>query len=218
MNLQELEDLVRKGEGQHLEFKQKAAFPEKIVKEMVAFANSSGGQLFVGVNDDGTISGVRYADEEKYAIEKAIRTHIKPGLRYRYELIPINRKKSVLHYKIFENRRKPSYYLKDPKRRGQAFVRVEDKSMQASRELVEILKRSRTNKSFPIKVSEKEQSLFKYLEQHQKITKDEFAVFASISHQEASRILVDLVTSNILHIQIGERYDYYSMKETEPNK
>ena len=35
MNLQELEDLLSKGEGQLLEFKLKASFPEKIVKEMV---------------------------------------------------------------------------------------------------------------------------------------------------------------------------------------
>ena len=64
MELQELEDLVHKGEGQLLEFKLKASFPEKIVKEMVAFANSNGGQLLVGVDDDGRIAGLKFAEEE----------------------------------------------------------------------------------------------------------------------------------------------------------
>ena len=32
--------LVAKGEGLHLEFKRKAAYPDKIVKEMIAFANT----------------------------------------------------------------------------------------------------------------------------------------------------------------------------------
>ncbi|MCK5704374.1 MAG: ATP-binding protein, partial [Cyclobacteriaceae bacterium] len=72
MKLPELEYLVRNGEGQLLEFKLKASFPEKIVKEMVAFANSNGGQLLIGVDDDGRISGLKFAEEDKFVIEKAI--------------------------------------------------------------------------------------------------------------------------------------------------
>ena len=220
MDLRELEALVRKGEGQNLEFKLKAAFPEKIVKEMVAFANSDGGQLFVGIDDNGRISGLKNAEEEKYVIDKAIVAHIKPGIKYQFEYIPINKKKRVLHYKIFENRRKPSYYLPDPKQRGRAFVRVNDKSMKASREMVEILRRSNRNKSYPITLSNTEQSLFRYLEQNEKVTINDFISISGISKSKASQILVNLVLSNILKIEIDERNDYYTMKETElkPNK
>ena len=47
-----LRRLVSQGEGQHLEFKRKASYPDKIVRELIAFANSQGGTLLVGVDDD----------------------------------------------------------------------------------------------------------------------------------------------------------------------
>jgi len=215
MNLRELEDLVSKGEGQKLEFKLKAAFPEKIVREMVAFANTDGGELFVGVDDDGRISGLKFAEEEKYAIDKAISSHIKPNIKYQSEFIEVNKKRSVLHYKVYETRKKPIYYLHDPQKRGRAFVRVEDKSIKASREMVEILRRSKNKKSYPIRMNDTSQQLFRYLEDYGKITLGDFMEVARLPRSKASRILVNLVVSNILKIEIGEKVDYYSMKETE---
>jgi predicted HTH transcriptional regulator len=212
MKLQELEDLVSKGEGQLLEFKLKASFPEKIVREMVAFANSDGGQLFIGVDDDGRISGLKFAEEDKFVIEQAIQTHIKPGIRYQYEFIPVSRKRSVLHYKVFRKRRKPIYYLNDPNKRGIAYVRVNDKSIQASREIVEILKRSKIKKSYPIHLGEIEHLLFQHIEKHGKTTLTGFMEISGLPKFKASQILISLVVSNILTIEIGEKTDYFSMK------
>lgn len=212
MNLKELEDIVGKGEGQLLEFKHKASFPDKIVKEMVAFANSEGGQLFVGVDDDGKISGLKFAEEEKFVIEKAIQNHCKPRIKYKSELIPINRKRSVLRYQIFENRKKPAYYLVDPTKRGKAYVRLSDKSIQASRELTEILKKSKTKKSNPIQLGENEKLLFRYIEKHGRINVLSYMELTGLSRVQASRILINLVTANILKIEVGENADYFSMK------
>lgn len=47
-DLKNLKNLVRHGEGQRLEFKMKVKFPEKIIKELVAFANTDGGHLLLG--------------------------------------------------------------------------------------------------------------------------------------------------------------------------
>ena len=51
-------DEISKGESQDREFKQLIDNPESIAGELVAFANSTGGVLFVGVSDDGHIVGV----------------------------------------------------------------------------------------------------------------------------------------------------------------
>ncbi|MFM8913049.1 MAG: helix-turn-helix domain-containing protein, partial [Flammeovirgaceae bacterium] len=56
----ELKKLVFEGEGLQLEFKRKASYPEKIVRDLIAFANTEGGTLLVGVDDDKTIPGVKY--------------------------------------------------------------------------------------------------------------------------------------------------------------
>ena len=212
MKLQELEDLVSKGEGQLLEFKLKASFPEKIVKEMVAFANTDGGRLFVGIDDSGKISGLKFAEEDRFVIERAISKYIKPRIRYNLEVIPISRKRSVLHYKVFENRKKPAYYLAEPNKRGKAYVRVKDKSVQASKEMVEILKRSNNKRSVPIHLGRSEHLLFQHIEKHGKASLSDFIEISGLPRQKASRILIGMVVSNILTVEIGEKIDFYSMK------
>lgn len=212
MKLRELEYLVLKGEGQLLEFKLKASFPEKIVREMVAFANSKGGQLLIGVDDYGKISGLKFAEEDKFVIEKAIQNHIKPRIRYQSETIPISKKRSVLHYQIYGNKKKLAYFLNDPKKRGKAYVRVNDKSVQASQEIVEILKRSNSKKTYPIHLGEEERILFQHIESLGKATLATFMEISGLSRYKASQILIRLVVSNILTIEIGEKTDFFSMK------
>jgi predicted HTH transcriptional regulator len=53
-----LHQRIKEGEGQHLDFKQHISSAEKIARTLVAFANSGGGQLLVGVDDQGEIVGV----------------------------------------------------------------------------------------------------------------------------------------------------------------
>jgi len=217
MNLLELRDLVSKGEGQHLEFKLKATFPEKIVREMVGFANSGGGQLLVGVDDDGRIAGLKFATEERFVIERAIQKHAAPQLKYNSEFIPLNEKRSVLLYRVSESRRKPVYFLENPaaSSRGEAFIRYQDKTIKASPELVQILKRSRGKKSPVIKLGSEERQLFNYIEKHGKATVMEFMHICGLGRPLASQKLVDLVQSNILQIVADEKADYFIMKTQE---
>jgi predicted HTH transcriptional regulator len=48
----ELVELLRQHEGKTLEFKRDLSSPDKVVRTLVAFANSAGGVLLVGVEDD----------------------------------------------------------------------------------------------------------------------------------------------------------------------
>ena len=113
---------------------------------------------------------------------------------------------------IFEHKKKPTYYLFSPKERGKAYVRVKDKTVQASREMVVILKRSKLNRSYPVRVGEKEQLLFRYIEKQGNTTLSEFMKVSGLSRYNASQTLVRLVVSNILQIEIGEKEDSFSMK------
>lgn len=215
MKLRALEELVQQGEGQMLEFKLKANFPDKIVKEMVAFANSKGGHLLVGVNDDGNIPGLKFVEEERYILEKAIRLHAKPTIRYAQQIIPLNQKRSVLVYRIFEYKKKPGYFLHDPQKRGKAYIRVDDRCVQASREMIGILKHSKKKNSKPIRLGENEHLLFRQIELQGKATVTSFMNASGLNRYQASNILVRLVTSNILHIQQGDKMDFFTMKNIE---
>lgn len=73
MRMEELQDLINGGENLKVEFKswiETPNFKSRIklcVKEVVALANSDGGYLLLGVEDDGTITGC-----EKYDLQNII--------------------------------------------------------------------------------------------------------------------------------------------------
>ncbi len=73
MELHEIKRLIYGGESDLVEFKRKIAHPEKVIREVVAFANTKGGHLFVGVDDDRSIVGCKYAEEEDFLLQKAIK-------------------------------------------------------------------------------------------------------------------------------------------------
>lgn len=54
---EELALVLEEGEGYTLEFKQNVN--ADLAKELVAFANASGGRIFIGVNDDNQIVGCK---------------------------------------------------------------------------------------------------------------------------------------------------------------
>ena len=213
MTFQEVQLLVRRGENEVQEFKRKVAFPEKIVREAVAFANSKGGRLFIGVDNDGSIPGLKFAEEEAYALENALKKYCRPPIPYHTETIAISEKKAILSFHISESTKKPHYVIDDFKtKQGKAYVRVEDRSVQASKEVREILRRNRKEKDIRFQYGEKEQILMRYLDQHAHITLIDFMKIASISRFIASRTLILLVLANVLQIMPREGEDFYLMK------
>ena len=144
-----LRELVRQGEGRYLEFKFKTSHPEKIVREIVAFANTAGGILLIGVGDDGTIPGLKYADEDEYLLVRAIEKHCFPPIPYTLERVPLPDEREVLMLRIPRSPHRPHYMLPDPADpdNRKVYVRVDDKSVQASKEIREIMKGERTARS-----------------------------------------------------------------------
>jgi len=56
MRATDLDILLHEGEGSMLEYKE--SFSSSLARELVAFANSAGGKILIGVRDDGTVAGV----------------------------------------------------------------------------------------------------------------------------------------------------------------
>lgn len=62
MTLQTLHDQIRMGEDSSRQFKADVRNAESLAAEMVAFSNSAGGTLYIGVADDGTMPGLSAPD------------------------------------------------------------------------------------------------------------------------------------------------------------
>jgi predicted HTH transcriptional regulator len=214
MDLKELRTLVRQGEGFQLEFKLKATHPEKIVREMVAFANSGGGKLLVGIADDKSIQGVKFGEEEEFVLTRAIEKYCHPQIPYSLEKLVLPDEREVLIYTIAPSENKPHYVRPEqPETPGKVYVRVEDRTVQASKEMREVLKGERKQRGYRFQFGEKEKMLMQYLGLHPFITVDGFASLAAIPRQAASRTLVLLVLANVLAIQPEEEEDFFFRNE-----
>lgn len=208
--IQQLRRLVSQGEGASLEFKRKATSPEKIIREIIAFANSKGGILLIGVGDDGTLPGLKHPEDELHVMKDAIKK-IRPALQYQLTVIPIGNSRTVLQYEIYESKRKPHYILNENKVK-ESFVRVDDKSIKASRELREIVKRKQRMKDIRFHYGEHEKFLMHYLDEKKFITLKEFVNLSGLSRLYASRKLILLVLANVLRIIPTEKGDLYAAK------
>ncbi|WP_031529023.1 AlbA family DNA-binding domain-containing protein [Dyadobacter crusticola] len=210
MELRLLKELVKKGEGEHVEFKLKSSHPEKIVREVVAFANTGGGKLFVGVGDDKTIKGLKDADEDEFTLTRAIDKYIYPKISYKKERVPVSPDRDVLVLTIPRSVDKPHYVVDETGTR-QAYIRVEDKSLQASREMKEIMRRGRGERDIRFQYGDKEQKLMKLLDEKQSVTVDLFATVAGIPRKIASNTLVVMVLARILEVHPQEMIDQFTM-------
>jgi len=73
-------DMSQIEEGENLTTEFKREYTEEIKKTIVAFANTGGGTLYVGINDDRTITGVANPDNTLLQITNAVRSAIKPDI------------------------------------------------------------------------------------------------------------------------------------------
>jgi len=66
MEASELLEIISQGETSKVEFKGDIDSPDKLTAEMVAFANSLGGLLIIGVDDNGDVKGLNKDQLKKY--------------------------------------------------------------------------------------------------------------------------------------------------------
>jgi predicted HTH transcriptional regulator len=207
--LRELRKKVAQGEGLYLEFKRKASHPDKIVREIIALANTQGGQLLIGVDDDGSIPGVKYPEEEWHVVREALAQYCKPDLTVNELLIPLSEKKFVLQLDVPQSSKRPHSFKVDSQRL-QTFVRYNDQSIKASREMREIIRRSKQKKDIRFHYGEAEKQLMQFLEQEKTITLRQFQKLSKLNLFQASRKLILLVLANVLKITPTEKGDLYS--------
>lgn len=203
-----IKKLIFEGEGVTLDFKKTITSCEKIARTMVSFANNRGGRLLIGVADDGAIKGVKSEDEERYMITKAAQIYARPALEPIFEEINVD-DKLVLVVEIKQSNTKPHYALAEDGK-WWAYVRVKDKSVLASKIVVDVLKRASDDKGVLIEYSAKEKALMEYLDKRERINVKEYCSLLKLTRRNAQRILVNMVLSGVIRIHTTEKEEYYT--------
>jgi predicted HTH transcriptional regulator len=200
--------LILEGETVTQDFKKTITSCEKIAKTMVSFANNKGGRLLIGIADDGNIRGVKDEEEEKYMITKAAHLFAKPALEPAFEEVYVD-DKLVLIVEIPQSDLKPHYALSDDGK-WWVYVRVKDKSILASKVVVDVLKRSNDENGVLIEYSSKEKALLEYLETHDRITVKEYSELLKLSRKASQRIIVNLILSGVIRVHSSEKEEFYT--------
>ena len=204
MNRRLLLELIQEGENLQCEFKRHFTTPEKIAREMIAFANTKGGYLIFGVDDDKQIVGVDSEKAESEMIKDAVENYCEPPINYSIDFIELYGKEVVV-VSIPESDSKP-HRIQDYKNEleineAMVLVRINDKSVQASKEMVRILRANSADLSLKkYTIGQTEKMVFEYLGKYERISVKELSNLVNISERRASRTLVKMVRANLLLI------------------
>lgn len=210
MNIHDVKRWIEEGEGFELEFKRKVSSPKKIAKTLSSFANTNGGIVLFGVDDDGSIVGVDSEKSELDLIEESAQFYCEPPVPLSITIVPYNHR-DVIVASIEESETKPHYVVDDDGEQ-KVFIRVNDNTVIASKEVVKVLRDERPEKSpLILSIGENEKRLFDVLEQQPRITVVEYSELINVSVRRASRILTTLVRAGVIRIHTLEKTDYFTL-------
>ena len=201
--------LIKQGEHQTLDFKHSITDSKKIARSLVAFANTDGGVLLIGVKDNGSIVGID-SEEEYYMVEAAAQMYCKPPIHFDVTKWNINAK-TVLEVSVKPSKKRPH---KAPDKSGEykAFVRVKDENMVATPIQLKIWKADRHRQSIQMVLSERENSLFDYFKTNERITVNQYSRIGFMSRIDAENILVNLTVLGMISYIATPDEDYFTLK------
>jgi len=210
MTIEEVQRFVGNGEGQYVEFKFRVPEPARLAKEVIAFANSQGGRVFIGVGDDGKIVGVKDASEEEFVLREALDLYCRPQIAWSSERVYVSSKRDLIVVTVPPSIRKPHFLVvNEEDGSGPAYVRVQDMSIEASPESVQLMQSEHLADGVQFEFGEKELLLMRYLESYSKVTVAGFAQIANISESDAGKLLVVLTRAGVIDQYREPRGDYY---------
>lgn len=211
----EILDRISKGEGLNLDFKHCINDSKKIARSLVAFANTEGGSLLIGVRDNGSVAGVS-TDEEYYMIETASIVYCKPSVNFSHKNWIVNGK-TVLEIIVAKSEERP-HYAPDINNVYKAFVRKDDQNLVAPKVLIEVWKLQKKDvKGIKLIYDDVVEAIFGEIEENGYITKSHLVRLTGTRSFQADKLLTNLVLMDILNIEITEQFTRFVFSETYKN-
>lgn len=143
----------------------KKEYTNEIKKEIVAFLNSDGGTLIIGIDDNGKIIGVNNSKEVIQNISNMIHEAIKPDpslICSAYESTEEN--KTIVKVIVGKGVKKPYYIYEKGLKPSGVYLRINNTSQQASEQAIKQMLIESENKSYESLTSVEQNLTFSYLE------------------------------------------------------
>jgi predicted HTH transcriptional regulator len=206
----DLRALIRRGEGEELEFKKKTTHPTRISRTLTSLANTRGGQVLVGVDDDGRIVGVRDAEEEMFVLREAAAHYVEPPLTLHFREVEMEDERIVLIVNVSESLNKPHRAQIAPGE-WRSYIRVRDESVQTSSLTEKLLERQPEPHLEKIPLNKDELRVLDYLRTTPRITVAQYTKLVNMSRRRAYRTLIKLTLHGYLRYHDKEKEPYYTL-------
>jgi len=129
MEITELRERIARGEDLHTDFKERIDSPEELAKDLVAFANTDGGQLILGVAKDRSVVGVGDPDAVNRSVDNVAYNNCDPPITVVQEVLTTEEGRHVVVVNVPKGDLRP--YRTN---RGRYYVRTTSGCRDASRE------------------------------------------------------------------------------------
>jgi len=197
-----LTKMIAEGEHQQQDFKYCINDSRKIARSLVAFANTEGGRLLLGVRDNGSIAGVK-SDEEFYMIDAAAKLYSKPPISFQTRQWH-SEGKSVLEIIVAKSNEGP-FSAKDETGKWLVYIRQGDQNILAPKILLEVWKRQKSHSGVRIRFTDDEKKLLGLLENNQQLSLSQYARLLKIPRWKAEKILINLIVVKVVGLEINEK-------------
>jgi predicted HTH transcriptional regulator len=205
----DLKKIIQGGENQQLDFKFEISDSRKIARTLVAFSNTDGGTLLIGVKDNGRIAGVR-TDEEFFMVQAAAGMYCRPEILFESRRWTVEGK-TVLEIKIPRGPEIP-YFAETEPGKWLAYIRVKDENILATSVHLKVWKNKTRDRGILIKYSEKIKMLLEYLDINNTISISKFCRIAFLPKMSAEDILADLIYFGLIEMDYHDKRFIYRLK------
>ena len=167
--MNDIKQLIIQKENRKLEFKQTLPNADKIIKTAIAFSNSQGGDLIIGVADNNQLVGINDDDIINFEenISNIIYDNCSPTIIPEIYTVIVDQKiLLVVHF--YPSNQKPHFIKKYGKHKA-TFVRVGSSNRLATMEIIEELERQKRRISFDSVINyelEYKENIFVLLDKH----------------------------------------------------
>lgn len=199
-----IERLIHEGEHQQLDFKFRVDDARKIAITLVAFANTDGGRLLIGVKDNGKIAGVR-SDEEFHVIQAAAQLYSKPEIAFQAVSHQVENKE-VLEVIVEPSSVKPHFALAKDQTET-AYFRKDDQNHPANGVLLEYWRMSTDGSRSAVleQYGDVHRKLYELLESGERVNISRLCKSAGIDAREARHILATFLRWELIKYDFDQK-------------
>jgi len=209
--LRYLKKLIEKGEHQFLDFKYAITDSRKIARSIVAFSNTGGGTLLIGVKDNGNVSGIR-SEEEIYMVDAAATLYCRPEVKYKLRLWEPAEKKQVLEVIV---RPSASGLWKAQADDGswKVWLRYHDQNIMADHVWELVWKKKQSSATKTIIFDKHEHLVLSHLTPGLEFRIEDVLKLTGLPESDVHELISDFIVLGLMDMKLSESGLYYSVKQ-----